>query len=155
MAIIEKEFNTLEMSAVCPNHSRTDVSVRDLVVTIDEPERRGGTNLGPTPTETLMISLVACSNVISNRLADAQGIEISDLKIDIKYDFYIRGANLKEIVDIPFTNIVLTLTCNATGTPEQFQYVKDNLSNYCPIAKTLTAGGHGAKIEEVWNVTHV
>ena len=155
MAIVEKEVNTLTMSAVCPNHSRTDVSVRDLVHTADEPENRGGTNLGPTPTETLMIALVSCSNVISNRLAEAKGIKISDLKIDIQYDFYFRGATLKADVEIPFTNIILTMTCNTTGTPEDFRYVKDNLSKYCPVARTLTAGGHGAKIEEVWNVTYI
>ncbi len=154
MAIVEKKVNTLTQSAVCPSHSRTDVSVRDVVAVIDEPIARGGTNMGPTPTETLIVALIACSNVITNRLAEREGVEISDVKIDAQYDFFFRGATLKEIVDIPFTNIILKISCNATGTEEKFQPIKDDLSKYCPIAKALTAGGHGAKIDEVWDVTY-
>ena len=40
--------------ATCPTHSRTDLQVRDLESVIDEPEERDGTNLGFTPTETLI-----------------------------------------------------------------------------------------------------
>ena len=154
MAIVEKKVNTLTQHAVCPSHSRTDVSVRDVVGITDEPVPRGGTNKGPTPTETIIISLVGCTNVITNRLATREGVEISDMKIDAQYDFHFRGATLEEDIAVPFTNIVLTIACNATGTQEQFAPVKRDLAKYCPVSRALTAGGHGAKIEEVWNVTH-
>ncbi|MCZ6605136.1 MAG: OsmC family protein [Alphaproteobacteria bacterium] len=154
MAIVQKTVRTLNQSAVCPSHSRTDVSVRDLVVTLDEPEPRGGTNKGSTPTETLMISLVGCTNVITNRLAERAGLEISDMKIDIQYDFHFRGATLDEDVGTPFDNIVLTIACNATGSKDQFQPIKDDLGKFCPVSRALSANGQGAKITEVWNVTH-
>ena len=37
----------------------------DVYSIVDEPIERGGTNLGLTPTETLMSGLIACTNVIT------------------------------------------------------------------------------------------
>ena len=42
------------------SHSRADIISRDVESVIDEPEARGGTNLGLTPTETLLAPVVFC-----------------------------------------------------------------------------------------------
>ena len=52
MAIRAKTVVTVHLDGACVSHSRTDVHVRDRVLVIDEPEERGGTNAGPSPTET-------------------------------------------------------------------------------------------------------
>ena len=36
---------------------------------IDEPKEREGLNMGPTPTETMVAALFACTNVISHKCA--------------------------------------------------------------------------------------
>ena len=36
---------------------------------IDEPKEREGTNMGPTPAETMVAALFACTNVISHKCA--------------------------------------------------------------------------------------
>ena len=56
----------MKLSAVGETHSRSRISVRDVTATIDEPLDRHGTNEGLTPTETMMSSLIGCTNVISN-----------------------------------------------------------------------------------------
>ena len=53
----------------CPTHSRTEIAVRDVTTVIDEPKEREGTNMGPTPTETMVAALIACTNVISHECA--------------------------------------------------------------------------------------
>ena len=63
------------------SHSRADIISRDVESVIDEPEARGGTNLGLTPTETLLASLIGCSNVITHRIAEKQGVKIENLDI--------------------------------------------------------------------------
>ena len=68
---------TMKISATCPHHSRADVSVRDVETVIDEPTERGGTNLGLTPTETMVAALIGCTNVITNKIVDSY-----DMKID-------------------------------------------------------------------------
>ena len=61
MAIKMKTVVTYRAKATCPSHSRTDIPVRDLVAVIDEPIERGGTNLGPSPTETALTCLLYTS----------------------------------------------------------------------------------------------
>ena len=36
---------------------------------IDEPKEREGLNMGPTPAETMVAALLACTNVISHKCA--------------------------------------------------------------------------------------
>ena len=36
---------------------------------IDEPKEREGLNMGPTPAETMVAALLACTNVISHECA--------------------------------------------------------------------------------------
>ena len=49
---------TMKVSASCPHHARADVSVGGVESVIDEPTERGGTNLGMTPTETMVAALI-------------------------------------------------------------------------------------------------
>ncbi len=52
VSIKPKTMVTVNLHGTCASHSRTEIAVRDQRITIDEPEVRGGTNLGPAPTET-------------------------------------------------------------------------------------------------------
>ena len=61
----QKSEVIMSMSATGETHARTKINIRDVSSVIDEPEARGGTNQGLTPTETLMASLIGCTNVIS------------------------------------------------------------------------------------------
>ena len=58
----EKTTVTQHIRSNCPTHSRTEISVRDVKAIIDEPKEREGTNMGPTPTETMVAALIACAH---------------------------------------------------------------------------------------------
>ena len=68
VTVTQKSVVTQRLEGRCTWHSRTDVTVLDRAMMIDEPLERGGTNQGFSPTETLMASLVGCTNVITTRL---------------------------------------------------------------------------------------
>ncbi|MEO0504190.1 MAG: OsmC family peroxiredoxin, partial [Pseudomonadota bacterium] len=76
MAIKMKSVVTYRATAQCPTHARTEIPVRDLTVVIDEPIERGGTNLGPAPTEAAMTALIACTNVIGHKNAKRLGVDL-------------------------------------------------------------------------------
>ena len=67
MAIKQKTVVTYKTTATAVSHSRTDIPIRDLVAVVDEPQERGGTNMGPSPTETALTALIACTNVIGHK----------------------------------------------------------------------------------------
>lgn len=96
MAIKMKTVVTYRAKADCPSHARTEIPVRDLNVVIDQPLERGGTNLGPSPTETAMTSLIACMNVIGHKCAKKLGVDLGTMSTDAKCQFDRRGVLLEE-----------------------------------------------------------
>ena len=141
---------TMKMSSTSPSHARTDISVRDVETVVDEPEVRGGTNLGPSPTEFQLAALMSCTNVISNRLAHKMGLEYEGVSIEAECDFDRRGALIEAEVDTPFVAVRLAITVNSNATDEQIQQISDDLAKYCPIEKTMS--GSGTKITKTWTV---
>ena len=90
----------LKVEGSSKSHSRADIISRDVESVIDEPEARGGTNLGLTPTETLLASLIGCSNVITHRIAEKQGVKIENLDITADAKFDKSGASIIEEIEV-------------------------------------------------------
>ncbi len=134
-------------------HARTDVAVRDVEVTIDEPEARGGTNMGLSPTETLMAALLGCTSVISHRIAHEAGFEIDPMTVDCDAGFDRRGVILAEEVEVPFPKVVLNIKITTSAGDTQIEKLKTDLARFCPLSKVIRASG--TEIEENWNVTKV
>ena len=150
-AVKAKTLVPMKMTGTCPTHARTDISVRDVESVVDEPKERGGTNLGPTPTETLLAALISCANVVGQRLAHREGIEFESLSIDVEAVFDRRGPALIEVVEVPFVSIDITMNVTTSAPDDKLEIVKRDLPRYCPIETTLR--NSGTKIETVWKVT--
>ena len=143
----------MKMSGVGETHSRSRISVRDVTATIDEPLDRHGTNEGLTPTETLMSSLIGCTNVISNKIAAKMGLVIERMDIALTADFDRRGVTLAEEVDRPFSNIVMDIEVKTDATKDQIDALRADLDKFCPIAKVLR--GSGITITENWSTSPI
>ena len=147
----EKTVVTQRFHGDCPTHSRTDISTRDVKTVIDEPRERDGTNMGPTPTETLVASLIACTNVISHKCAHQHGVDFKNMTIDAESTFDRRGTQLLEEIEVPFQKIRLVINVTTNASEAEFEKVKTDLHRFCPVSKVIR--NSGTQIEEVWNVT--
>lgn len=141
MAIKMKSVVTYRAKAECPTHARTEIPVRDLQVVIDEPTERGGTNLGPTPTEAAMTALIACTNVIGHKNAAKLGVDLGSISIDANCKFDRRGVLLEEEIDVPFPEVTLTVHCDTPASQEDLTRVGVETSKYCAIAKLFESSG--------------
>ncbi|WP_166415497.1 OsmC family protein [Cochlodiniinecator piscidefendens] len=151
MAIRQKTTVPSRMTARCPSHARTDISIRDLVTIIDEPVERGGSNLGASPTETVCAALLACTNVILNRCAQKAGLEVQSLDLSLKASFDRRGVMLEEEIETPFPEATISITLTANGTNDALAETKANLRRFCPVSKMFV--NSGSKVNENWAVT--
>jgi len=148
MAIRQKTVIQMKLEATGETHARSKVRARDVESTIDEPTERDGTNEGLTPTETLMASLIGCTNVVSKRIAHGMGIEMGELNVELTSDFDRRGVTLQDEVDRPFSNIVMDIDVATNATDAQMEAIQIELAKYCPIAKVIR--GSGVTITENW-----
>ncbi|WP_299614121.1 OsmC family protein [uncultured Tateyamaria sp.] len=141
MAVKMKTVVTYRATAQCPTHARTEIPVRDLSVVIDEPLERGGTNMGPSPTEAAMTALIACTNVIGHKNAHRLGIDLGTVAIDANCKFDRRGVLMEEEIDVPFPEITLTVNCNGPASQAELTRVGEETAKYCAIAKLFDAAG--------------
>ena len=143
----------MKLSATCPSHARADILVGDHEIITDEPEARGGSNLGAAPVQTFMASLIGCTNVITNKCAQDLGIKINSMQIEMEAEIDRRGMMLTEFVAVPFPAIKLNIDVETNATDAQWDQVIDYLHKFCPIAVALRAGG--TLITENWNLIRV
>lgn len=141
MAIRMKSVVTYRTTAQCPTHSRTEIPMRDLNVTIDEPVERGGTNLGPSPTEAALTALIACTNVIGHKNAERLGIDLGTVTIDADCKFDRRGVLMQEEIAVPFPEVTLTVNCDTRASRDELARVGTETAKYCAIAKLFEAAG--------------
>lgn len=130
------------------SHSRTLLKTRDLVDVSDEPVERNGTNEGFAPTEFLLGSLAACSNVISHKIAKKNDINLESMDILVDASFNRLGVTLQEEIDLPFAEIQLRIEVTTDATDEQLEILKRDLPRYCPVAKMIE--GAGTRIDTEW-----
>ena len=150
VTVTPKTVVTMRLNGSCASHSRTDVSVRDVRTTIDEPTERGGTNQGLSPTETLMASLLGCTNVITHKVAQRNGVHIQSMNLRLEAQFDRRGVQLMEEVDVPFPSLTLYIDMVTDADAAAVEKVKRELSMFCPVSKVFR--GCGTEVKEVWNV---
>ena len=148
MQIRPKTTVKIRMAATCPSHSLTELSTRDVSFVIDEPLERGGTNLGPAPTETVIAALVGCTNTIGNKCADSLGIDVGHFHITAVCDFDRRGVTLMEDIAVPFTKIILTVEADGSASEADLQRLSEEVAKYCPVSKLFRQAG--TEIEEIW-----
>ena len=130
------------------SHSRTDIITRDVESVIDEPIVRGGTNLGLSPTETLVSSLIGCTNVITHRIMEKMGFKINSMNIRSKTIFNKDGVGLIQEVEVPFPEITLDIDISTNASESDLVKVQKQLAMYCPVAKVIRNAG--TKINENW-----
>lgn len=152
MAVVkEKSVVKMRLQGSGVSHSRTDVSVRDVKVTIDEPIERGGTNLGLSPTETLLAALIGCTNVITHKIAHKNGVDIKALNVRIEAEFDRRGVLLMQEVDVPFPSLTLFVDITTGADETAVENIRRELAMFCPVSKVFRRCG--TEVNEIWNIT--
>ena len=139
----------MKLEGSSKSHSRADIIARDVESVIDEPIARGGTNLGLSPTETLMSSLIGCTNVITHRIMEKMGFKVNSLDIKSKTLFNKDGVSLIQEVEVPFPEITLDIAISTNASESDLVEVQKQLAMYCPIAKVIR--NSGTVINENWN----
>ena len=138
----------MKLEGSSKSHSRIDIITRDVESVIDEPIARGGTNLGMSPTETLITSLIGCTNVITHRIMEKMGFKINSMDIKTKTLFNRDGVGLIQEVEVPFPEITLDIEISTDASESNLIEVQKQLAMYCPIAKVIRNAG--TKINENW-----
>jgi putative redox protein len=148
--IRKKPIIRVELEGHCPTMSLTEVRVRKHSFVIDEPPYRHGTDVGPTPLETMLGALISCTNVISRRIAHEKNIDLKISRIGCVGHLDHRGIDMEADVPVPFPKIELTIEGTTNGTEDEMAALRRELKIRCPMSVILTQAG--TIIEESWSL---
>lgn len=148
MKVTEKTVALLRAHTQASSHACSDILIRDVRMTIDEPIEKGGSNTGPTPTESILGTLIGCTNVIAHKCAKKYAVDIGQLEISAVCEFDRRGVLLEEEIDLPFKKITLTITTSSEVNKAQLDQIASGVKKYCPISKVLRQAG--TDLEAIW-----
>ncbi len=104
-----------------------DVNGRHTIVT-DEPTRLGGKDAGPAPHELLPAMLAACVSTMIMTYANARGLELGGLRVDVGYDPESTPRHVELVVHVP-----------EGLTPDQAERLR-RIADTCPVKRALEAG---------------
>ena len=145
MKITPKTVVTTRISGECQTGARTEVSVRRHQLLIDEPIERGGTDLGPTPVETMLSALLACTNRITHTVAARHDVTIDNLEVNLVASFDRRC--LEEDMEVPFPQIDIMIDMTTAADDDAIDIIKRELPMFCPVSKVFRQSG--TRVNEV------
>ena len=97
---------------------------------IDEPEDRGGADLGPSPTRAAAAGLAACTAITCEMYAERKGWNLGRVECEVEIDQG-RGSNFEEIR--------LTLKIPESLDDEQRERLLV-IASKCPVHRALKDG---------------
>jgi uncharacterized OsmC-like protein len=143
----------IRMSAEAPTPARTHVRILGHELVMDEPESRDGSDRGPTPLDTLVAALAGCTNVVLNRIAAENGVEVRRLSLDLSGRLDVRGIRGIEEIDRPLRRIDLKISFETPAEADKIELLRSQLSRRCAVSVIFREAG--IDVNETWDVTHV
>lgn len=118
---------------------------------IDEPTHKGGTDLGPTPLESLLGSLVGCETVVLQLVADAIGFKYSDIEITCEGTADMRGARGVKGVRPYFSAVKMVISLTTDEPAKRLELLRRNVEQRCPVMNLFESAD--VKMDVSWQTT--
>lgn len=102
-------------------------------VTMDQPERIGGTNTAPGPLQLVTAALVGCAGQTLALVARQTGFRYASAKFEAEGDVDVRGFLGEEGICRHFCDLRGTFIVETEETEERFREIVAIVEDRCPI----------------------
>jgi uncharacterized OsmC-like protein len=118
---------------------RSEVSMRQHALTVDEPEALGGADSGPNPVELILGALGSCQEITYRAYATALGIPLDGVSVTLDGDIDLRGFfAVDESVRAGYNAIRGTVKLESSAPEADLQKLREVVNGHCPVLDILT-----------------
>ena len=126
------------------SESPTRLNIRSgkFRMVIDEPENMGGTDMGPSPVQVLLMSLAGCLNVTGHEVARQRGLKLNGIKIDIEGSMNpcnFMGCSFDERAGFQHINVMINADFDNASKEEIDSWLEETESR-CPVTDNIKEG---------------
>jgi uncharacterized OsmC-like protein len=130
---------TFESRSALQEGLRSEVSLRQHNLTVDEPPALGGTDSGPNPVELILASLGTCQEITYRAYATALGIPLDKVSVTVEGDIDLRGFfAVDESVRAGYEAVRGTVHLESSASEEQLQQLRDVVNGHCPVLDIIS-----------------
>jgi putative redox protein len=120
------------------NGLRSEASIRDFRLTLDEPPALGGSDAGPNPVELVLAALGACQEITYRLYAEALGIPLNHVSVKLEGRLDLRGFfAVADGVRPGFRDIRATVEIDSPASEEDIDRLKATVDRHCPVLDML------------------
>ncbi|WP_215142905.1 OsmC family protein [Exiguobacterium qingdaonense] len=106
---------------------------------VDEPERLGGTNMGPNPLEYLLGALSSCTTIMIAYVAQDLSFEYEGVEFGTEGTLDPRGFQGMEGVRTYFESVHMKIILDTTESDERIAELRKGVEARCPIHNLMHA----------------
>jgi putative redox protein len=118
---------------------RSDVSIRQHRLVVDEPAALGGSDAGPNPIELLLAALGACQEITYRAYATALAIELDSVSVKMSGDIDLRGFfGVDDKVRAGFQAIHGEVHIESRASATDLARLKAAVDAHCPVLDMLS-----------------
>ncbi|MFT5538494.1 MAG: putative OsmC-like protein [Alphaproteobacteria bacterium] len=130
----KKLLGVRKIRATNKAEAKTVSRVRGFEVITDE---KTGTNIGPSPLETVLSALVGCEGVIINRCAKAMNFRYTG--VDFECDGWVDARGSRGVVGVRphFERVDLKIIIQTDEPADRLAKLRKNVEMRCPVMNLL------------------
>jgi len=139
----DKEFSIKQINVAVHAESETPTRIRvrssKFEMIIDEPESMGGTDMGPSPVQVLLMALAGCLHVTGHEVARQKGMKLNGMRIEINGTMNpCKFLGLSTHERAGFQTIDVTIHANFENeTPEAIEAWLKETEERCPVTDNI------------------
>lgn len=110
----------------------------DHIALVDQPEKMGETNKGPTPLDYVFVALAGCLATIAKIVAMQKQIDLRGFEVSVEGEYnldVIRGKDRSDRAG--FNSIKVNIKIDADMSQEEKQAFIDEVDRRCPVSDNL------------------
>lgn len=118
---------------------RSEVSIRQHALVVDEPTALGGSDSGPNPIEMLLAALGACQEITYRAYATAMHIPLDSVSVRLTGDIDLRGFfGVNDAIRAGFQQIHGEVHITSSASATELARLKAAVDSHCPVLDMLS-----------------
>lgn len=117
---------------------RSEATIRDFRLTLDEPPALGGADAGPNPVELVLAALGACQEITYRLYAESLGIPLNHVSVKVEGRLDLRGfLAVDEGVRPGFRDIRAVVEIDSPASADDIERLRVAVDGHCPVLDIL------------------